>query len=196
MQNTFLDYTSFLKANKELIDFLDRKISYIITRYSPIFDVLKALYEKATVDKKELNKDEEEIFEVGFSYLYDRFVTINLIKEHVFNNNLEEMERHSKSICLLLYVNDYIDEVDGLDGNHKKDHEKLADLEQKIMKKIESKELVTDLEFAMLNDLTDPIFEAANQDFYAVPEIFYDIAFDMDLIEEDDPDYVDVDDFI
>ena len=195
MENRFLDYESFKTTNEDLINHLVNNHSLIIDRFKYVLMVVDYLFDKAVNSKIELDNSESEIFEVGYSYIYDRFMTINLLKENVFNNNLFEMEQFARTINLLLYVNDFIDEVDSKDIEYKKEHKLLADFEEEITKLIENKKQADEKMFIRLDDLSSMIFSSIGEDYYGVPEIFYDIACEYDLVSEDD-EYIDIDDIL
>ena len=132
------------------------------------------------------------MFEVGYQYLFDRFNTITLICEHIFENNFDKMEHLAKSINLLLYISDFIDEIDSLDGEHKKEHQQFADLEDTIMQYIEAKKQVPDEFFALVDDISLAVFDGLGIDYYGITDIFYDIAIELELIAEEDDDYYDI----
>ena len=192
LENQYLDYASFKKTNEKLINYLVGKKSKIIARFSYVLMVVDYLFDQVAFEKKKLSIEEEECFEVGYQYLFDRFNTITLIAEHVFDNNYDAMEHYAKSINLLLYIIDFEDEIDSLDGDHKTEHKKFADLEDSVMQMIESKTQVPDELFALVDDISLSVFDGLGIEYYGVTDIFYDIAIELGLIEEDDEDYYDI----
>ena len=192
LENQYLDYAAFKKNNEKLIDFLVSKKSKIIARFSYVLMVVDYLFDQVVYEKKKLSVEEEECFEVGYQYIFDRFNTITLIAEHVFKNNYNNMEHYAKSINLLLYIIDFEDEIDSLDGDHKAQHKKFADLEDNVMQMIEAKVQVPDEMFALVDDISLSVFEGLGIDYYGVTDIFYDIAIEMNLVEENDDDYYDI----
>lgn len=192
LENQYLDYAAFKKNNEKLIDFLVSKKSKIIARFSYVLMVVDYLFDQVVYEKKKLSVEEEECFEVGYQYIFDRFNTITLIAEHVFKNNYNNMEHYAKSINLLLYIIDFEDEIDSLDGDHKAQHKKFADLEDNVMQMIEAKVQVPDEYFALVDDISLSVFEGLGIDYYGVTDIFYDIAIEMNLVEENDEDYYDI----
>ena len=195
MENQYLDYFSFKKSNEELLEFLNSKNSFIIARFKYIFMVIDSLYEKRVTKKEELSHEEEEMFEVGYQYLFDRFNTINMLLETNFNKDLNGLEEFSKEINLMFYIEDFIDEVDSLDGNHEKEHDKLFNLEEEVLNHIEKHEHIQDEMFMVIDDKTLAIFDSIGADYYGVPDIFYDIAINLELVSEDD-EYLDIDDIL
>lgn len=192
IENQYLDYASFKKTNEKLINYLVSKKSKIIARFSYVLMVVDYLFDQVVYEKRKLSLEEEECFEVGYQYIFDRFNTITLIAEHVFNNNYDAMEHFAKSINLLLYIIDFEDEIDSLDGDHKAQHKKFADLEDNVMQMIEAKVQVPDEYFALVDDISLSVFEGLGIDYYGVTDIFYDIAIEMNLVEENDEDYYDI----
>lgn len=192
LENQYLDYASFKKSNEKLLDYLLSKNSLIIARFKYVLLVVDYLFEKVVKENKKLSLDEEEMFEIGYQYLFDRFNTINLLKEHTFNNNLDKMEQLAKSINLLFYIEDFIDEIDSLDGDHKQEHNKFADLEDSVIEFIEENRQVPDELFALVDDISLNVFTGLGHDYYSITDIFYDIAIELELIDEEDIDYYDV----
>ena len=192
LENQYLDYASFKKTNEKIINYLVSKNSKIIARFRYVLMVVDYLFDKVVYERQKLSIEEEECFEVGYQYVFDRFNTICLIAEHVFNNNYDAMEHYAKSINLLLYVIDFEDEIDSLDGDHKKQHEKFADLEDNIMQMIENKVQVPDEYFALVDDISLAVFDGLGIEYYGITDIFYDVAIELGLIEEDDEDYYDI----
>ena len=192
LENQYLDYASFKKTNEKLINYLVKKNSKIIARFRYVLMVVDYLFDKVAFRKEKLSVEEEECFEVGYQYVFDRFNTITLIAEHVFNNNYDAMEHYAKSINLLLYIIDFEDEIDSLDGDHKKQHEKFAELEDNVMQMIENKVQVPDEYFALVDDISLAVFDGLGIEYYGITDIFYDVAIELGLIEEDDEDYYDI----
>lgn len=192
LENQYLDYASFKKTNKKIIDYLVNKNSKIIARFSYVLMVVDYLFDQVVFEKKKLSLEEEEIFEVGYQYIFDRFNTITLIAEHVFNNNYDAMEHYAKSINLLLYIIDFEDEIDSLDGDHKTEHTKFAELEDNVMQMIENKIQVPDEYFALVDDISLAVFDGLGIEYYGVTDIFYDVAIELELVKETDEDYYDI----
>lgn len=192
LENQYLDYASFKKTNEKLLDYLLSKNSLIIARFKYVLLVVDHLFNQVVKENKKLSLDEEEMFEIGYQYLFDRFNTINLLKEHNFNNNLEKMEQFAKSINLLFYIEDFVDEIDSIDGEHKEEHRKFAELEDSVIAFIEEKRQVPDELFALVDDISLSIFSSLGHDYYSITDIYYDIAIELELIAEDDLDYYDI----
>ena len=192
LENQYLDYASFKKTNENLLDYLLSKNSLIIARFKYVLLVVDHLFNQVVKENKKLSLDEEEMFEIGYQYLFDRFNTINLLKEHTFNNDLDKLEQLAKSINLLFYIQDFTDEIDSLDGEHKEEHKRFAELEDSVINYIENKKQVPDELFALVDDISLNIFSSLGHDYYSITDIYYDIAIELELIDEDDIDYYDI----
>lgn len=192
LENQYLDYASWKKTNEKLIDFLIKKNSKIIARFRYVLMVVDYLFDKVVYERMKLSIEEEEVFEVGYQYIFDRFNTIQLIAEHVFNNNYDAMEHFAKSINLLFYILDFEDEIDSLEGDHKEEHKRFADLEDNVMQMIETKIQVPDEYYALVDDISLAVFDGLGVNYYGITDIFYDVAIELGLIEESDDDYYDI----
>lgn len=192
LENQYLDYASWKKTNEKLIDFLIKKNSKIIARFRYVLMVVDYLFDKVVYERMKLSIEEEEVFEVGYQYIFDRFNTIQLVAEHVFNNNYDAMEHFAKSINLLFYILDFEDEIDSLEGDHKEEHKRFADLEDNVMQMIEAKIQVPDEYYALVDDISLAVFDRLGVNYYGITDIFYDVAIELGLIEESDDDYYDI----
>ena len=192
LENQYLDYASWKKTNEKLIDFLIKKNSKIIARFRYVLMVVDYLFDKVVYERMKLSIEEEEVFEVGYQYIFDRFNTIQLVAEHVFNNNYDAMEHFAKSINLLFYILDFEDEIDSLEGDHKEEHKRFADLEDNVMQMIEAKIQVPDEYYALVDDISLAVFDGLGANYYGITDIFYDVAIELGLIEESDDDYYDI----
>ena len=192
LENQYLDYASWKRTNEKLINYLVGKNSKIIARFRYVLMVVDYLFDQVVTKGKKLNLEEEEMFEVGYQYIFDRFNTIQLIAEHVFENDYNKMEHFAKTINLLLYIIDFEDEIDSLDGDYKTEHKKFADLEDEVMQMIENKIQAPDAFYALVDDISLNVFDGLGIDYYGITDIFYDIAIELGLIEESDDDYYDI----
>ncbi len=186
--NIYTDYANWKFENYSIVSTLVSQKSKVISRFSHVISVIEHLYAKHIKTNNDLAIDEEVIFESAFNYIYDHFNTITILLEKNFNNNVDELNKFSKTINLLLYINDFQNEVLNHELNNKSDIKLLDDLEQKVLTLIETKTEAADTYFALLNDITSKIFESNGIEYYAVNEIMYDIALAYDLIDENEDD--------
>lgn len=186
VMDIYEDYASWKKENSHLIQTLVNKKSKAIVRFSCVIAVVDYLYHRHLDDKK-LSEDEEVIFSTGFDYIYDSFMMIDNILQSDFNGDIDLMETCSQTINLLLYINDFESEISS-SGNEdlKKELKKLSNLDEKVNEYLAKRENAPDEYFGILNDLIDDIFVSNNVEIHTVEEIFYEIAIEYDIYQEDD----------
>lgn len=185
----YTDYANWKFENHELINALVSIKSKIISRFSHTILVVDYLYDMRIKEDRELNPDLEVIFETGFNYIHDHFLTISEIAKTEYRNNIKEMDKNAKTINLLLYVHDFENELENQDNIKQVAQDKLIEFEQKVFEYVEKHEEVPDEMFALLDDITISIFD----EYQSVNDIMFDIALDLDLIKSQDEDleYVD-----
>ena len=112
---------------------------------------------------------------------------IDNILQSDFNGDIDLMETCSQTINLLLYINDFESEISS-SGNEdlKKELKKLSSLDEKVNDYLAKRENAPDEYFGILNDLIDDIFVSNNVEIHTVEEIFYEIAIEYDIYQEDD----------
>ena len=186
VMDIYEDYASWKKENSHLIQTLVNKKSKAIVRFSCVIAVVDYLYHRH-IDGKKLSEDEEVIFSTGFDYIYDSFMMIDNILQSDFNGDIDLMEGCSQTINLLLYINDFESEITS-SGNEdlKKELKKLSNLDEKVNDYLAKRENAPDEYFGILNDLIDDIFVSNNIEIHTVEEIFYEIAIEYDIYQEDD----------
>lgn len=186
VMDIYEDYASWKKENSHLIQTLVSKKSKAIVRFSCVIAVVDYLYHRH-IDGKKLSEDEEVIFSTGFDYIYDSFMMIDNILQSDFNGDIDLMEGCSQTINLLLYINDFESEISS-SGNEdlKKELKKLSNLDEKVNDYLAKRENAPDEYFGILNDLIDDIFVSNNVEIHTVEEIFYEIAIEYDIYQEDD----------
>lgn len=186
VMDIYEDYASWKKENSHLIQTLVNKKSKAIVRFSCVIAVVDYLYHRH-IDGKKLSEDEEVIFSTGFDYIYDSFMMIDNILQSDFNGDIDSMEGCSQTINLLLYINDFESEITS-SGNEdlKKELKKLSNLDEKVNDYLAKRENAPDEYFGILNDLIDDIFVSNNVEIHTVEEIFYEIAIEYDIYQEDD----------
>ncbi len=184
----YTDYANWKFGNHELINGLITIKSKIISRFSHTILVVDTLYNQY-VDDGELSPELEVIFESGFNYIHDHFLTISTILKSEYRGNIKEMDKNSKTINLLLYIHDFEAELLDTPNYSQKDYDKLSKFEDKVNEYIEKHEEVPDELFGLLDDITTEIFE----NYQGINEIMYEVALDLDLIKnsDSDVDYVD-----
>lgn len=176
----YFDYANWKFENHEFISKLVKNKSKTISRFSSVIAVVDYLYDQY-VEKKTLTADEEVIFSTGFDYIYDKFHLLKTILEYKFNNDLNELEKFSDTINMLFYINDFQSEALEYENL---DIVELDDLEDKVNKCLDNKENAPEEYLFLLNKVTTEIFE--NKEIHTVDQIFYEIALQYGIFEEDD----------
>ncbi|MBE6137994.1 MAG: hypothetical protein E7176_06335 [Erysipelotrichaceae bacterium] len=180
----YTDYGNWKFENHEFINELVKNKSKTISRFTPVIAVVDYLYDKV-VDNKSLSQDEEVIFSTGFDYIYDQFHLIKTLLELKFNNNYKELEKYAQTINLLLYINDFQSEALNY-PSLKDDIKKLDDLEDKVNTCLDKKENAPDAYFQILNEITDTLFNQNNIEVHTVDQIFYEIALEYEIYEDEE----------
>lgn len=178
----YTDYGNWKFENHEFINELVKNKSKTISRFTPVIAVVDYLYDKV-VDKKSLSEDEEVIFSTGFDYIYDQFHLIKTLLELKFNNNYKELEKYAQTINLLLYINDFQSEALNY-PSLKDDIKQLDDLEDKVNTCLDNKENAPDAYFQILNEITDALFNQNNIEVHTIDQIFYEIALEYEIYED------------
>ena len=180
----YTDYANWKFENFDFINNLVKNKSKSISRISSVIAVVDYLYEKY-VENKKLTEDEEIFFSTGFDYIYDQFYLLKTLFELKFNNSFKEMEKYSKTINLLLYINEFQSEALEYENI---DITPLDDLEDKVNKCLDQKENAPDEYFQILNEVNESIFEKNNIEVHTMDQIFYEIAIEYGIYKENDYD--------
>ena len=176
----YFDYANWKFENHEFISKLVKNKSKTISRFSSVIAVVDYLYDEY-VKNKSLTDDEEVIFSTGFDYIYDKFHLLKTILEFKFNNDLNELEKFSDTINMLFYINDFQSEALEYENL---DIVELDDLEDKVNKCLDDKVNAPEEYLYLLNKATTEIFE--DKDVHTVDQIFYEIALEYGIYEEND----------
>ena len=184
--NIFNDYESWKKENQEFIYQLVKSKSKTISRFTSVIAVVDYLYEKH-LHTPNLSEEEEIFFSTGVDYIYDNFYTIKTILDYKFNNDFVEMEKHAKTINLLLYVHEFQSEL--LNQELRSDDlNRLNDFEEKVSAHLDRKENIPDAYFPMLDDIVTPIFQKLQIEFQPIESIFYEVALEFGIYKNNEQD--------
>lgn len=181
------DYANWKFENYDIIDGLVKLNSDIIRRFPHVILVCDYFYDNVTSKGYKLNAEEETIFESAFNYLFDHISTIRLLLDKTFNNNLEELNKVAKTINLLLYTNDFQAELESYDPSNLTAAKKLSDFETKVLGYIESRTNAPDEMFAILSDITTPLFDG---EYMGVNEIIYAVAEELGIAPDESDDAI------
>ena len=187
----YTDYEHWKVEHLDLLNTLINNDSDIMKRIINVYNVLEHLYNDLVMHDIDLSEYEEYIFESGFNYLHDHIMTVETLLDSTFNKNILALEKCAKTVNLLLYVNDFEDELLNATDDFSKDMKELEDFEGKILQALEKHQNVEDATFVMLDEITIPMFKRHNLEINPVESIFYEIADTYNLIEEKEDIYTD-----
>lgn len=182
----YTDYANWKFENSDLIGTLVKSKSSTISRFTSVIAVVDYLYDKFVKEQK-LSEDEEVFFSTGFDYIYDQFHIINTLLEYKFDKDVTKMEQMAITINLLLYINEFQAEVlEHKDALKNADLKKLDKLEDMVNECIDKKENAPEEYFGMLDDITNEIFENNGIEINTMESIFYEIAVEYGIFNEND----------
>lgn len=176
----YTDYANWLLEIDDLLKLLKNQESFVYYRYKHILDVLNHLY-YIKVETNDLTDEQDDIFSVGFSYLFDQFDQIDLLLKHTYNNELKELHLQQKTIELLLSIHEFQIDVEAIIGT--KEMEEFLELEDEVNIYINEKKEAPENLFEKLNAISANIYEKNNLDYYPISEIFFDIAIEYNLVD-------------
>jgi hypothetical protein len=178
------DYYSFREENKDIFNELIKRNSVVIKRFSSVISVVDYLYYNSKVSK--LSEDEEYIFSSGFDYIVDEIEYIKIML-HELNNDYNEFERLAPTINLLLYINDVRQEINDIkNSSFKKKEKDVIELEEKVQALLRERKIADENYYGAINELTYEIFDLNEIELNTVNSIFYEIALEYNIIDEDD----------
>lgn len=181
MENiVYSDYANWLIENDDLLKKLKENNSFLYKRYKHVIDVVNYLY-KTKVETDNLTEEEVNIFGVGFYYLFEQYEQINLLLEYTYNGDYAEMEKHQKTIELLLDAIEFQNDIYSM-LDEPEVVQDFVELEHDIFSYIEKKSPAPDELFEKLNEVSIRVYGEHDLDFYPIKEIFYDIAEQFNLI--------------
>lgn len=180
----YSDYESWKKDEEDFLLSLIRTKSKSISRFTQVIAVVDYLYMKQKSLNMPLDSDEENIFSVGFDYIYDRILTLKMQYENNFNKDIILFNKFEKSLNLLLYINDFQDELLNATDDIDKDMDKLNELEEKVLKSLEAHIDVEDGMFVLLDEETKNMFNRHHLELNLTEEIFYEIAIHYNIYKE------------
>ncbi len=179
--NNFEDYRSYKDEHIELIDELLEIKSKIISRFTHVLAICEYI---SALNEDELNDDLINIFDVAFEYLSRQIDTIETIYKKDYRNNLDAFNGASRTINLLLHIDDFLKEYETLDNANEEGKEDLSKLYDDVLEEAEKGKDINDIYFGILNDLVYKLFP---QDYRSVNDILYDVAIELDLVDSFDP---------
>lgn len=172
------DYDAWKLENIDLINELLKTNSAIIARFKHVILICDYLYQEST--QKQLDEYLDVIFETAFNYLSAHIDTISNILKKEYRGNIKGMEENAKTINLLLYTQDFENELDNIESANDSDKKKLGDFESKVLTYVENHTEVPDELFRILDDISLSIFD---DDYQDTNSILYEAALNLNLID-------------
>lgn len=177
------DYASWIMENDDKFTTLASKEANLILRFKPIFDVLAFLYDQK-LETHTLSEDEEFIFSFGFGYLFVQFEHINLLLEHTYNGDIDELIKHEKDIIFYLTAMEFVQELEEIYKEEPDQLEPLSNIVIETIKAIEDKVPVDKQLYEKLDTVTERLYLEKNIDnVSSITDFFYDIADELDLLD-------------
>lgn len=177
----YTDYASWLLEKSELINKLKDDNSFLYERFKHIIDVINHLYNKK-VENDDLDAEDENIFGVGFYYLFEQFEHIEQLLQYTYDYNYEELYKQKKTIELLLNTIEFENDISYILDDAEEEVTAFVELQEEIFKYIENKEEAPKELFDRLDKVSSEVYEDNDLDYYPIKEIFYDIAEMLDLL--------------
>ncbi|MBN2300773.1 MAG: hypothetical protein JXC31_06285 [Acholeplasmataceae bacterium] len=180
-ERVYHEYANWKIENYDLLKYLVESNSDLIIRFKHVIDVIDHLYNKL-IDDANYSEDEDQIFETGFYYMFDQIEEITGLLKKSYQNNIKNLEQRAKDVNLLLSTIDFQNELLGVENFEQVDMDKLIDFEHDVVKKLENKEEVPMFMFEKLDKMTFEMFQKLNVEYYAINDIFLDIADELGIL--------------
>jgi len=103
--NTYEDFIHYLKEHNDLINILKNNKLNIYQLFDKPIKVVEYFAAKA-IDGVKLDIDEQEVYEIGYSYLNDCFTTLKDIYSNYLNNDLILLNKFDNVILYSILLND------------------------------------------------------------------------------------------
>lgn len=177
----YTDYASWLLEKGDLIKKLKEDDSFIYERFKHVLDVIHHLYNRK-VEQDNLDSEDENIFGVGFYYLFEQFENIDQLLKYIYDNDFNELNKHRKTIELLLNTLEFENDISFILDEPEEEVDLFVQLQEEIFEFIEKKEEAPKELFDKLDKVSSEVYEDNDLDYYPIKEIFYDIAEMLDLL--------------
>ena len=180
-ESIYQEYANWKITHHDLLQHLKENHSDLMIRFRHVLDVTDFLYDKL-IDDPNFTEEEHHIFETGFYYIFDQIDKINQLCQDVFHGKMDELEKYTKEVNLLLSTIDFQNELlsheqvtqDAIDDFH--------DFETMIESQIRNKQHVSNELFDKLDHMSYRIFNQLNIEFYPINDIFFDIADELGIL--------------
>ncbi len=188
MKHLFDDYANYKLENGYIIEELKNIKSPIYYKIEPVVICLDYFYEKA-LNGENLDIDEINLFEDGYNYLFERAIYLIALNENYFSNDINLMNKFSKSVILLLQISDYEDEIFFDDIENKEVEKTIIGLDEEVIKYIESGDDAPDELAIVVREKYERALLELDKDEYSVIDIFFQVAEELNILNIDYTEY-------
>lgn len=129
--NIYDDYFNYIKEYEPLIEKINSTNSNVLYCISDVLKVMDIIYQ-SYLDKKDIDNDTADIFEVGFGYLSNVLYDLNTYYNDYFQSNMDIFNYYSELILYSIYLDDYISYLDGEEVLSKEELDNLHEVLNKI----------------------------------------------------------------
>ncbi len=182
MKHLFDDYANYKLENGYIIEELKNIKSPIYFKIEPVVICLDYFYEKV-LNGHNLDIDEINLFEDGYNYIFERAIYLISLYENYFNNDINLMNKFSKSVILLLQISDYEDEIFFDDIENKDVEETIIGLDQEVIKYIKIGEDAPDALALVVREKYERALLELDRDEYSVIDIFFQVAEELNILD-------------
>ncbi|MFW5889147.1 MAG: hypothetical protein ACOCUD_02080 [Bacillota bacterium] len=178
------EYQSWLSENKSFYNKLKAHKSVLHTRFYPVYEVLKHLYNE--YKDEEINEDIEKIFQVGLEYIHLQFFNCKIYLEKNFGNDFHEFLIYDRVINYLLFIEDLKYELTEQKIDY--DEAALEDLFEELDNYISKKLPVPDTLNVYVDSKLAKIIDLDEYNFNSIIDIFVEIGntIGLNFDEEED----------
>lgn len=180
-ETVYNEFANWKLENNDILSELKEKASGIYFRFEHIINVVEHYYNKL-IDDPTFSEDDDAIFRTGFYYMTDQIEDVITLLEKVYNNDFNELDKHSKEINLFLNTIDFQTELLNNELDDKEDIQRLMDFDQDVYNYITEKNPIPDNFYEELDLLTFQIFRRLNINYYSVNDIFLEIADELNIL--------------
>ncbi len=182
MKHLFDDYANYKLENGYIVEELKNIKSPIYYKIEPVVICLDYFYEKV-LDGQELDFDEINLFEDGFNYIFERTIYLITLCENNFENDVNLMNKFSKSIILLLQISDYEDEIFFDDVENEAVEDLIIGLDEEVIDYIKKGEDAPDALALVVRERYERALIELDKDEYSVIDIFFRVAEELDILD-------------
>ncbi len=100
------DYNCFIKESQSLLSELREHETMTFDLFVPVLMVLEYIKQNNFEIEDLTQEESEELFRIGYTYLYDSINVIKSLLNDVFDGDIEELIEFDENIYLLTRVND------------------------------------------------------------------------------------------